>query len=251
MITLKTTRELSLMRDAGRIAAQALLRVGEAVKPGVTTAQLEQVARAYIQSCGAAPTFLGYNDFPAGACISVNEEVIHGIPSKRRVLREGDIVSVDLGATYKGYVGDTAYTFAVGKLSELSQKLCETAREALYAAIPCAAPGEKIGDISAAVQSCCEARGFSLVREYTGHGVGRSMHEDPCVPNVGTAGKGVKLRAGMTLAIEPMVCAGKPQIRVLEDKWTVATRDGKRAAHYEHTVAVTNNGPVILTLAEG
>ena len=237
------------MRDAGRIAAQALLRVGEAVRPGVTTAELDRIAREYIRQCGAVPTFLGYNDFPASACISVNEEVIHGIPSKRRVLREGDIVSVDLGATYKGYVGDTAYTFAVGSMSEASLKLCDTAREALYAAIPCAATGGKLGDISAAVQNYCEARGCSLVREYTGHGVGRNMHEDPCVPNVGTAGHGVKLRAGMTLAIEPMVCAGKPQIRVLDDKWTVVTRDGKRAAHYEHTIAVTNNGPVILTEA--
>jgi len=250
MITLKTSRELSLMRDAGRIAAQALLRVGEAVKPGVTTAELECVARKYITKCGAAPTFLGYNDFPSGACISVNEEVIHGIPSKRRVLREGDIVSVDLGATYKGYVGDTAYTFFIGRVAAETQALCETAREALYAAIPKAVPGAKIGDISAAVQGICEAKGYSLVREYTGHGVGRVMHEDPVVPNVGRAGHGVKLRAGMTIAIEPMVCAGKPQIKVLDDKWTVTTRDGKRAAHYEHTVAVTNNGPVILTLAE-
>jgi len=237
------------MRDAGRIAAQALLRVGEAVRPGVTTWELDRVAREHIQRCGASPTFLGYNEFPANACISVNEEVIHGIPSRRRALREGDIVTVDLGATYKGYVGDTAYTFAVGKLSAEHQKLCDTAREALYTAIPFAVPGGRVGDISAAVQSCCEAGGYSLVREYTGHGVGRSMHEDPCVPNVGAAGHGVKLRAGMTLAIEPMVCAGRPQIRVLADQWTVVTRDGKRAAHYEHTVAVTDSGPVILTQA--
>jgi len=249
LITLKTSRELSLMRDAGRIAAQALCLVGGAVRPGVTTAELDRIAREHIRGSGAVPTFLGYNDFPASACISVNEEVIHGIPSRKRVLREGDIVSVDLGATYKGYVGDTAYTFAVGKLSAGHQSLCDTAREALYAAIPMAVPGNKVGDISAAVQNYCEARGYSLVREYTGHGVGRSMHEDPCVPNVGTAGHGVRLRAGMTIAVEPMVCAGRCNIRVLGDKWTVVTRDGKPAAHYEHTIAITNNGPVILTEA--
>lgn len=249
MITLKTTRELTLMRDAGRIAAQALLLVGEAVKPGVTTEELGRVAHKYIVSCGAEPTFLHYNGFPASACISVNEEVIHGIPSKKRVLRSGDIVSVDLGATYKGYVGDTAFTFAVSKLSEQTQKLCDTTQEALYAGIAQAVPGAKLGDIGAAIQSHCEARGYTLVREYTGHGVGRALHEDPSVPNAGTAGRGVKLRAGMTIAIEPMVNLGRAAVRVLDDRWTVVTRDGKPSAHYEHTIAITNNGPVILTQA--
>jgi len=250
LITLKTTRELNLMRQAGHIAAQALQRVGEAVRPGVTTEELGRVAHRYITACGAEPTFLHYNGFPASACISVNEEVIHGIPSKKRVLREGDVVSVDLGATWQGYVGDTACTFAVGKLSAEAQRLCDTTREALYEGISVAVPGAKIGDISAAVQGYCEARGYSLVREYTGHGVGRAMHEDPCVPNFGQAGHGVKLRAGMTICIEPMVNQGRAAIRVLPDKWTVVTRDGKLSAHYEHTVAITNNGPVILTLAE-
>ena len=251
MITLKTTRELSLMREAGRIAAQALQRVGEAVRPGVTTEELGRVAHRHIVSCGAEPTFLHYNGFPASACISVNQEVIHGIPNRKRVLREGDIVSVDLGATWQGYVGDTAYTFAVGKPGPEAQKLCAAAREALFEGIAKAVPGAKVGDISAAIQGHCEARGYSVVREYTGHGVGRAMHEDPCVPNFGQAGHGVKLRPGMTICIEPMVNQGRAAIRVLPDKWTVVTRDGKLSAHYEHTVAITNNGPVILTLAEG
>ena len=238
------------MREAGRIAAQALQKVGEAVRPGVTTEELGRVAHRFITSCGAEPTFLHYNGFPASACISVNEEVIHGIPNRKRALREGDIVSVDLGATWQGYVGDTAYTFAVGKPGPEAQKLCDTAREALFEGIAKAVPGAKVGDISAAVQGYCEARGFSLVREYTGHGVGRAMHEDPCVPNFGQAGHGVKLRPGMTICIEPMVNQGRAAIRVLPDKWTVVTRDGKLSAHFEHTVAITNNGPVILTLAE-
>ena len=251
MITLKTTRELSLMREAGRIAARALRQVGEAVRPGVTTEELGRVAHRCITACGAEPTFLHYNGFPASACISVNNEIIHGIPAKKRILREGDLVSVDLGATWQGYVGDTAFTFAVGKLGAEARRLCDTAREALFEGIAKAVPGGKTGDISAAIQSYCEARGYSLVREYTGHGVGRAMHEDPCVPNFGQAGRGVKLRPGMTLAIEPMVNQGRAAVRVLPDKWTVATRDGKLSAHYEHTVAITNNGPVILTLPEG
>jgi methionyl aminopeptidase len=250
LITLKTARELSLMRDAGRIAAQALLRVGELVRPGVSTAEREQAAHRYITGCGAVPTFLHYNGFPASACISVNEEVIHGIPGKKRLLREGDIVSVDLGATYQGYVGDTAYTFYAGKPDAASRKLCETTKEALAAAIPLAVPGGRVGDIGAAVQAACEAQGYSLVRDFTGHGVGRALHEDPSVPNFGKAGSGLKLRAGMTIAIEPMVNMGRPQVRVLGDNWTVVTRDGKRSAHYEHTVAITSHGPVILTLAE-
>jgi len=238
------------MRDAGRIAAQALALVGEAVKPGVTTEELARVAHKYILSCGATPTFLNYNGFPGSVCASVNHEVIHGIPSKKRVLREGDIVGVDLGATYKGYVGDNAFTFPVGKLSPAAQKLCDTTREALYAAISAAVPGNKVGDISFAVQQHCEAQGYGIVRGYTGHGVGRKLHEDPNVPNFGRAGHGVKLRPGMTLAIEPMVNQGRAQTRVLGDNWTVVTRDGKLSAHYEHTIAITNHGPVILTLPE-
>ena len=238
------------MRDAGRIAAQALVLVGEAVRPGVTTEELARVAGKHIAACNATPTFLNYNGFPGSICVSINDEVIHGIPSRKRSLREGDIVSVDLGATYKGFVGDTAGTFPVGKITPAAQKLCDTTKEALYAAIPFAVPGNRVGDISAAVQTHCEAQGYSLVRDYTGHGVGRRLHEDPTVPNFGRAGHGVKLRTGMTLAIEPMVNLGRAQTRVLGDKWTVVTRDGKLSAHYEHTIAITHNGPVILTLAE-
>lgn len=249
VITLKTGREISLMRDAGRIAAQALLAVGEKIRPGVTTWELDRVANQFIKSCGAEPTFLGYNNFPASACVSVNSEVIHGLPSKKRVLREGDLVSVDLGATYHGYIGDTAYTFPVGQLPQEAAALRETTWEALLAGIAKALPGGKIGDIGAAVQDLCEARGCSVVRSYTGHGVGRAMHEDPSVPNFGTAGKGLKLRAGMTIAIEPMVNAGRNHVTVLPDGWTVVTRDGSLSAHMEHTIAITNNGPVILTEA--
>jgi len=238
------------MRDAGRIAAQALVLVGEAVRPGVTTEELAQIAHKHIITSGAVPTFLNYNGFPGSICVSLNEEVIHGIPSRKRILREGDIVSVDLGATYKGFVGDTASTFPVGKITPAAQKLCDTTKEALYAAILFAVPGNRVGDISAAVQTHCEAQGYSLVRDYTGHGVGRRLHEDPVVPNFGRAGHGVKLRTGMTLAIEPMVNLGRAQTRVLNDKWTVVTRDGKLSAHYEHTIAITHDGPVILTLAE-
>ena len=247
MITLKTTRELSLMRDAGRIAAQALQRVGELVKPGITTYELDRAAHQLITSCGAQPTFLNYNGFPASACISVNDEVIHGIPSKKRVLRAGDIVSVDLGATYRGYVGDNAYTFSAGEISPEAKTLCDITWQALLAGIAQAVPGNKVGDIGAAVQDICEAAGYSVVREYTGHGVGHKLHEDPSVPNYGTAGRGVTLRAGMTIAIEPMVNAGRSKINLLPDGWTVKTADGSLSAHMEHSIAITNNGPVILT----
>lgn len=238
------------MRDAGRIAAQALALVGEMVKPGITTWELARIAQKHIAQCGATPTFLNYNGFPGSICVSINHEVIHGIPSKKRVLQAGDIISVDLGATYKGYVGDNAATFPVGKISPSAQQLCNTAKASLYAAIEVALPGGKVGDIGAAVQQTCEAQGFSLVRDYTGHGVGRALHEDPIVPNVGRAGHGAKLRPGMVIAIEPMVNQGRAQTRVLQDKWTVVTRDGKLSAHFEHTIAITNNGPVILTLPE-
>ena len=235
------------MRDAGCIAAQALQLVGELIKPGITTYELDRAAHQLIISCGAQPTFLNYNGFPASACISVNDEVIHGIPSKKRVLRAGDIVSVDLGATYRGYVGDTAYTFSVGEISPEAKMLCGITWQALLAGIAKAVPGNKIGDIGAAVQDICEAAGYGVVREYTGHGVGHKLHEEPSVPNVGTAGRGVTLRTGMTIAIEPMVNAGRSRIKLLPDGWTVKTADGSLSAHMEHSVAITNNGPVILT----
>lgn len=247
MIVLKTTRELSLMKEACRISAGALRVAGEAVKPGVSTAEIDRIAYEYIKSQGAEPNFLNLYGFPATACISVNDEVIHGIPSKKRILKEGDIVSIDLGAKIHGYNGDNAATFACGKISAEAQRLIDVTRESLYEAIKVAVPGGKIGDIGSCVQRYCEERGFSVVREYTGHGVGKELHEDPAVPNYGTAGRGVRLLPGMTIAIEPMINQGTKAIKRLSDGWTVKTADGKLSAHFENTIAITKDGPVILT----
>ena len=247
MIVLKTTRELSLMKEACRISAGALRVAGEAVKPGVSTWEIDRIAYEYIKSQGAEPNFLHLYGFPATACISINDEIIHGIPSKERILKEGDIVSIDLGAKIHGYNGDNAATFACGKISEQAQRLMDTTKESLYKAIEMAVPGNKIGDIASAVQVYCEQRGYGVVREYTGHGVGRELHEDPSVPNYGKAGRGVRLLPGMTLAIEPMINEGTAAIRQMPDGWTVKTADHKLSAHFEHTVAITNDGPVILT----
>ena len=247
MIVLKTTRELTLMREACRISAGALRVAGEAVKPGVTTAEIDKIAYDYIISQGAKPSFLNYEGFPATACISINNEVIHGIPSKKRVLKEGDIVSIDLGATINGYHGDNAATFACGKISDEAQRLIDTTRESLYEGIKAAKFGNRVGDIGYAVQQYVEARGYSVVREFVGHGVGASLHEAPEVPNYGTAGRGVRLVPGMTIAIEPMINLGQPQIYVEPDGWTVKTTDGKLSAHFEHTIAITADGPVIMT----
>ena len=247
MIVLKTTRELSLMKEACRISAGALRVAGEAVKPGVSTAEIDRIAYEYIISQGAEPNFLHLYGFPATACISVNDEVIHGIPSKERILKEGDIVSIDLGAKKHGFNGDNAATFACGKISDEAQRLIDVTRESLYEAIKVAVPGGRIGDIGSCVQRYCEERGFSVVREYTGHGVGKELHEAPAVPNYGTAGRGVRLLPGMTIAIEPMINQGTKAIRRLSDGWTVKTADGKLSAHFENTVAVTKDGPVILT----
>ena len=246
MIVLKTTRELSLMKEACRISAGALRVAGEAVKPGVSTWEIDRIAYEYIKHQGAEPNFLHLYGFPATACISVNDEIIHGIPSKKRILREGDIVSIDLGAKLHGYNGDNAATFACGKISEEAQRLMDTTRESLYEAIKMAVPGNKIGDIGSTVQRYCEERGYGVVREYTGHGVGKELHEDPSVPNYGTAGRGVRLVPGMTIAIEPMINQGTAAIRQMPDGWTVKTKDGKLAAHFEHTVAITKQGTVIL-----
>ena len=247
MIVLKTSRELALMREACRISAGALKVAGEAVRPGISTWEIDKIAYEYIKSQGAEPNFLGLYGFPATACISINDEVIHGIPSKTRILKSGDIVSIDLGAKIGGYNGDNAATFACGDVSDEAKRLMDTTRESLYEAIKLAVPGGRIGDIAHAVQSYCEERGYGVVREYTGHGVGKELHEDPSVPNYGTAGRGVRLLAGMTLAIEPMINQGTARIKVLPDGWTVKTTDGKLSAHFEHTVAITKDGPVILT----
>ncbi|MGN0115113.1 MAG: type I methionyl aminopeptidase [Acutalibacteraceae bacterium] len=247
MIVLKTSRELKLMREAGRISAKALRLVGEAVKPGVSTAYLDKLAYDYIISQGARPNFLNYGGFPATACISVNNQVIHGIPSKHTILKEGDIVSVDLGAVIDGYNGDNAATFACGKVTDEAQRLMDVTRESLYEGIKMATVGNRIGDIGSAVQQYVEARGYSVVRKFVGHGVGASLHEDPEVPNYGKPGRGVRLQRGMTLAIEPMVNAGGYDVQQLSDGWTVITADGSLSAHFEHSVAITDDGPVILT----
>ncbi len=248
MIVLKTSKELSLMREACRISAGALKVAGEAVEPGVTTAQIDKIAHEYILKAGATPAFLNYNGFPATACISINDEIIHGIPSHRRVIKSGDIVSIDLGASINGYVGDNAATFACGDISPEAKRLCDVTRESLYEGIKKAVAGGRLGDIGFAIASYCEERGFSVVREYTGHGVGEKLHEDPSVPNFGTPGRGVRLLPGMTIAIEPMINQGSAAIKTQADGWTVRTRDGKLSAHFEHTVAITADGPKIMTL---
>ncbi len=248
MIVLKTNRELALMREACRISAGALRVAGEAVQPGVTTEEIDRIAYEYIIKQGAKPNFLNYNGFPATACISINDEVIHGIPSKKQVIKEGDIVSIDLGATLNGYHGDNAATFAAGKISPEAERLINTTRESLYKGIAAAVAGGRIGDISNAVQTYCEERGFSVVRDFVGHGIGTKLHEDPSVPNYGTPGRGVRLLPGMTLAIEPMINAGGYDVRQLSDGWTIKTKDGSLSAHFEHTVAITADGPKILTV---
>ena len=247
MVSLKTTRELRLMREAGKISQEALLKAGEAVKPGVTTFELDKIVRTTIEKAGAVPSFLGYGGFPASACISVNNVVIHGIPSKKQILKEGDIVSIDVGACYQGFNGDNAWTFACGDISMEAQKLLDATRESLFEAIKMAQPGNRVGDIGSTVQRYVEARNYSVVRDFVGHGVGAKLHEDPSVPNYGTPGRGVRLLPGMTIAIEPMVNAGGPGVTVLGDGWTTVTRDGRLSAHFEHTVAITPDGPVILT----
>ena len=247
MIVLKTTRELSLMKEACVIAAGALKAAGEAVEPGVSTDEINRIAHNFIIKSGAIPTFKGYNGYPAATCISINDEVIHGIPSKSRIIKAGDIVSIDVGATLNGYVGDNAATFAAGDISPEAQRLCDTTRESLYEGIKAAVAGGRIGDIGSTIQRYCEERGFSVVREFTGHGVGQQMHEDPSVPNFGTPGRGVRLLPGMTIAIEPMINMGGAGIRQLPDGWTIKTKDGSLSAHFEHTIAITADGPVILT----
>lgn len=247
MIILKTHSQIQAMRDAGRIAAIAREAGGEQCREGVTTAHIDAVIRKTIQSHGATPSFLHLYGFPGSACISVNDEVIHGIPGPR-VLKNGDIVKIDVGAKFKGYHGDCAATFAVGDVSEEAKKLIRVTRESFFKALEALEqPNPRIGDIGFAVQSHCEANGFSVVREYVGHGVGTEVHEDPEVPNYGTAGHGVRITRGMVIAIEPMVNAGTHRVRTLADDWTVVTQDGKLSSHYENTVALTENGVLILT----
>lgn len=248
MITVKSARELALMREAGRIVAEVLSRIKETVEPGVTTADLEAVAdEIIVGKYKAIPSFKGYRGFPGMVCASINEEIVHGIPGQR-ILQQGDIVSVDVGAICNGYHGDSAITIAVGEIDADSQRLMDVTSESLRIGIEAAQPGGWTTDISKAIQMYVEGQGFSVVREYTGHGIGRKMHEDPQIPNYYAARMGrARLRPGMTFALEPMVNAGGWKTRVLGDDWTVVTADGKRSAHFEHTVAVTKNGAEILT----
>ena len=235
------------MREACRISARALALGGSLVRPGITTGEIDREIRRYIESEGATPSFLNYGGFPASACISVNQTVIHGIPG-HTVIREGDIVSVDVGACINGFHGDNAATFAAGKVSPEAQALMDATRESLYEGIKAAVAGNRIGDIGAAVQRYVEVRGYSVVRQFVGHGVGTNLHEDPSVPNFGTPGRGPRLVPGMTLAIEPMTNAGTAEVEILKDGWTTVTKDGKLSAHFEHTIAITPDGPVIMTL---
>ncbi len=247
MVVLKSSRELELMKEACQISAEALMVAGEAVKPGVSTKEIDKIAYDLVKKRGATPNFLGLYDFPATACISINNEVIHGIPKANRIIQEGDIVSIDLGAEKNGYNGDNAATFVAGTCSPEAKRLIDTTRESLYKGIEQAVPGNRIGDIGHAVQQYCEERGYGVVRDFVGHGVGRKLHEDPSVPNFGHEGRGIRLLPGMTLAIEPMINQGTYKVKQLSDGWTVVTEDGKLAAHFEHTIAITSNGPVIMT----
>jgi len=247
MVTVKTDREIELMRAAGKTTAVILDAMCREVKPGVSTWDLDQIAEEMCRKAGVIPAFKGYHGFPACVCISVNEEVVHGIPSKKRVLKEGDIVGLDFGVIQEGWFGDTARSVAVGKVSPAAEALLRITQESLLKGIAQAKPGNRVFDIGHAVQSHAEAAGFSVVREFVGHGIGRALHEDPQVPNYGPKGKGMVLKAGMVLAIEPMINAGTPDVRVLKDGWTAVTTDRSLSAHFEHTVAITENGPVILT----
>ncbi len=248
MIQIKSKREIELMRCAGRIAANALAAAGRAVAPGITTRELNELIKRSIEKDGAYPSFLGYAGFPGAACISVNDEVIHGIPGAR-TLKEGDLVKIDVGATYQGYIGDCANTFPVGKIDDEAQRLIDVTRQSFYEGMKYAHTGNRISDISHAIQSYVEENGFSVVRKYVGHGVGSKLHEEPEVPNFGKPGVGARLVSGMTIAVEPMVNQGVYTVKELSDGWTVKTRDGKLSAHYENSVLITENGPEILTLA--
>ncbi|HWQ89069.1 MAG TPA: type I methionyl aminopeptidase [Desulfitobacteriaceae bacterium] len=246
MIELKTNRQLEKMREAGRIVAETLDLLKKAVQEGITTQELDRLAEDFIRKCGAKPAFKGYNGFPATLCTSVNEEVVHGIPGTRK-LQTGDIISIDCGAVIDGYFGDAALTLPVGTVDPELQRLLKVTEESLMLGISQAKMGYRLQDISHAVQTHVESRGFSVVRDYVGHGIGQAMHEEPQIPNFGRPGRGPRLEAGMVLAIEPMVNLGTFEVQTMEDHWTVVTRDRKHSAHFEHTVAITRNGPEILT----
>jgi len=247
-VELKSADEIARIRDAALVVHDVLHEVIAAVAPGVCTAELDRIADRATRARGAVPAFKGYHGYPAVICISVNDEVVHGIPSERRLLAEGDVVGLDFGVVHRGFYGDSAYTVPVGRIGPDAARLLETTREGLARGIAAARPGARLGDIGHAVQAYVEARGYSVVHDFVGHGIGRRLHEPPRVPNFGAPGTGMRLRAGMVLAIEPMVNAGRPDVRVLEDGWTAVTLDGRLSAHFEHTVAITEDGPEILSL---
>ena len=247
MIIVKSPREIELMRVAGKVIAKVFKEIESFIKPGVSTLDISSEAERIILEAGCTPTFKGYGGFPGAICVSVNDTLVHGIPSNKIILKEGDIVSLDVGATYKGYCGDACRTYLVGTCTSETKRLVTTKEESFFEAMKYAKPGNKIGDISAAIQKYNEDRGYSLPREFTGHGPGRHLHEDPSIPNYGISGTGVTLRQGMTLAIEPMINEGTEKVRMLNDGWGVVTADGKLSAHYENSIAITDNGVIILT----
>lgn len=248
MVTVKSPQEIELMRKANRIVRDCLDLLQERIKAGMTTKELDRIAHEYLVKCGAVPSFLGYGGFPASICTSINEEVVHGIPSAKRRIEEGDIVSVDCGSIYRGYNGDAARTFAVGAVDEDKRKLIDVTRQSFFEGIKILKEGARLGDLGATIQSYAESFGYGVVRALVGHGIGKEMHEDPEVPNYGKAGHGMRLKAGMTIAIEPMINLGTWDVEMLEDGWTVVTKDGKPSAHYENTVAITPEGVEILSL---
>ena len=250
MIQIKNQDQIAVMKEAGRITGEALLVAREHVREGVSTFELDKLIREHIERSGAKPSFLGYHGFPGSACISINDEVIHGIPSKKRILMEGDIVKIDVGAYYKGFHGDSARTIPVGKVSEEAARLIEATQKSFWAGIAKAQSGNRIGDIGNAIESCVREYGFNVVKRYIGHGIGHELHESPDVPNFGTAGRGVRLCNGMALAVEPMVNVGKSEVVDMADGWTVKTADNSLSAHYENTIVITAEGVLVLTEVE-
>ncbi len=250
MIIIKSDQEVDLMRESGKVTGFILKELENFIRPGISTADIDKFVEDTIRKNGMIPTFKGYCGFPASACVSINEEVVHGIPDKKRILKEGDIVSVDVGSTYKGYVSDAARTYPVGQVSEIAQKLMDATRDSFFAGIEFCRVGYRLSDISHAVQVKAESEGFSVIRDFVGHGVGQEMHEEPQIPNYGKAGRGPRLAKGMVFAIEPMICEGGYDVRTLSNDWTVVTLDGKLSAHYENTVVITDGEPELLTLAD-
>ncbi|MDO4472008.1 MAG: type I methionyl aminopeptidase [Bacillota bacterium] len=250
MIIIKSDSEIDLMRESGKVTGFILKELENIIRPGLSTADIDRFVEKTIRGAGMIPSFKGYGGFPASACVSINDEVVHGIPDKKRILREGDIVSVDVGSTYKGYVSDAARTYPVGEVSDVARHLMEATRDSFFAGLEYCKVGCRLSDISHAIQQSAEGEGFSVIRDFVGHGVGQNMHEDPQIPNFGKAGRGPRLAKGMVFAIEPMICEGTYDVRTLSNDWTVATLDGKLSAHYENTVVITDGEPELLTLGE-